>query len=70
MAEDIEAELQAMKALVGTLEPLKPEVRSRVIGYVFKVLGIEPSQAPAHQSPPPVQPPATPPLNPRGGQER
>lgn len=50
MAEDIELELAAMKALIETLEPLKPEVRARVIDYVFKVLGIEPSQAPAPTS--------------------
>jgi hypothetical protein len=40
VAEDIEAETQAMKTLVEALEPLKPESRTRVIDYVFKVLGI------------------------------
>jgi hypothetical protein len=51
VAEDIEAELKAMKTLVETLEPLKPEVRSRVIDYAFKVLGIEPPQDASRQSP-------------------
>ena len=54
MAEDIELELAAMKALVETLGPLKPEARARVMDYVFKVLGIEPSQAPAASSSPPL----------------
>jgi hypothetical protein len=38
VADNIEIELQAMKTLVETLEPLRPEVRSRVIDYAFKVL--------------------------------
>jgi hypothetical protein len=78
MAEDIEAELQAMKTLVETLEPLKAEVRSRVIDYAFKVLGIEPphdasklGSAAMAQLPPLTQPPPTPTpthhaLHPRG----
>jgi hypothetical protein len=47
VTEDIDAELQAIKALVQTLEPLKPEVRARVIEHSFKVLGIDasPTQA-------------------------
>ncbi|QPF91757.1 hypothetical protein [Bradyrhizobium commune] len=40
MAEDIEAELAAIKTLVQALEPLKSEVRTRVIDHAFKVLGI------------------------------
>jgi hypothetical protein len=40
VAEDIQSELDAMKTLVETLEPLKPEIRTRVIDYVFNVLGI------------------------------
>jgi hypothetical protein len=76
VAEDIEAELKAMKTLVETLEPLKPEVRSRVIDYAFKVLGIEPPQAAPRQSPallaqpPPLTPTLTPTHHdhhPRGG---
>jgi hypothetical protein len=64
VAEDIEVETQAMKTLVEALEPLKPEVRTRVIDYVFKVLGIVGTQPPA--SPilptPPGQPAALSPL--------
>lgn len=65
MAEDIDAELQAMKTLVETLEPLKPEVRARVIDYAFRVLGIAPPQDASRQSavqlPPLTQtPPVTP----------
>lgn len=52
MAEDIETELQAMKTLMETLEPLKPDVRARVIEYVFKVLGIAGPQLPAPPIPP------------------
>ncbi len=44
MAQDIEAELQAIKTLLETLEPLAPSVRSSVIDYVFKRLGIPSSQ--------------------------
>jgi hypothetical protein len=40
MVEDIEVELQAIKTLQETLQPLTPEVRTRVIDYVFRVLGI------------------------------
>jgi hypothetical protein len=47
VAEDIEAELQAIKTLLETLEPLTPNVRSSVIDYVFKRLGIVASQVPA-----------------------
>jgi hypothetical protein len=49
--EDIEVELLAMRTLVDTLEPLKGEVRTRVIDYVFKVLGIEAPKSPAQPSP-------------------
>jgi hypothetical protein len=45
--------LQAIKTLVHTLEPLKPEVRARVIEHTFKVLGIEASPV---QPNPPTQP--------------
>jgi hypothetical protein len=54
VAEDIEAELQAMKTLVETLGPLNPDVRTRVIEYVFKVLGIvgtQPSAPPILATP-------------------
>lgn len=54
MAEDIEVELTAIKTLVQTLEPLKSEVRTRVIDHAFKVLGIE---APNAALPNPAQPP-------------
>jgi hypothetical protein len=37
---DIETELQAIKAIIGALEPLQSETRNRVIDYVFKKLGI------------------------------
>jgi hypothetical protein len=37
---DIEAELEAIKTLQLTLEPLAPEVRARVLDYVFRVLAI------------------------------
>lgn len=40
MAEDIDTELQAIKVLQETLEPLSSEVRTRVLEYVFRVLGI------------------------------
>jgi hypothetical protein len=64
VAEDIEAELQAMKTLVETLEPLNPDVRTRVIEYVFKVLGIVGTQpsAPPILATPPGQPATLPPL--------
>jgi hypothetical protein len=68
VAEDIDTELQAMKTLVETLEPLKPEVRTRVIEYAFKVLGIAATHSPALPiSPtPPGQPaPSVPPLKPK-----
>lgn len=80
MVEDIEAELKAMKTMVETLEPLKPEVRSRVIDYAFKVLGIEPphdassrlsaaaaiAQLPQLTQPPPTPPPTYHAQHPRG----
>src|SRR5580704_12964283 len=37
-AEDVE--LAAIRTLLGVLTPLKPEVRSNVIDYVFRRLGI------------------------------
>ena len=43
MASDIEAELEAIKVLQRTLEPLAPEVRTRVLDYVFRVLDIMPA---------------------------
>lgn len=46
MAQDIAAELAAIKTLQETLEPLDAEARNRVIGYVFGALGITPHQAP------------------------
>lgn len=46
MAQDIEAELAAIKALQATLEPLKPDARTRVIGYAFSALGITVPQNP------------------------
>ena len=53
---DIEAELTAIKTLVQALEPLKPEVRTRVIDHAFKVPGIEGPQVvpltPAMSHPP------------------
>jgi hypothetical protein len=67
VAEDIATELQAIKTIQETLEPLKPEVRARVMDYVFKVLGIEPLQAPLAwpSATPPALPGATTP--PPGG---
>jgi hypothetical protein len=58
MVEDIEAELQAIKTLQETLQPLKPEVRTRVLDYVFRVLGISASPP----APPPLQSPVPPEL--------
>ncbi|WP_315744631.1 hypothetical protein [Bradyrhizobium sp. SZCCHNR1075] len=46
MSDEIESELDAVKVLVQALEPLRPEVRSRVIDHAFKVLGIEHSSVP------------------------
>jgi hypothetical protein len=40
LAGDIEAELEAIKTLQQTLEPLAPEVRTRVLDYVFRILEI------------------------------
>ena len=40
MANDIDAELEAIKTLQAALEPLRPEVRARVLDYVFRVLEI------------------------------
>jgi len=54
MADGIDAELQAIKTLQETLEPLSSEVRARVIDYVFRVLGI--SSVAAAPSLPPVAP--------------
>ncbi|HMJ43618.1 MAG TPA: hypothetical protein VK522_15210 [Pseudolabrys sp.] len=51
MADDIDAELQAIKTLQETLGPLSSEVRARVIDYVFRVLGIS-GGAPAASLPP------------------
>ena len=51
VADDIEAELQAIKKLLETLEPLTPDVRTSVIDYVFKRLGITASQAPGPPAP-------------------
>ena len=63
MAEDIEVELEAIKTLVQALEPLKPEVRARVIEHAFKVLGIEASQPVQPNLPsPPGQSTTSPPL--------
>jgi hypothetical protein len=45
VTDDIEVELTAIKTLVQALEPLKAEVRTRVIDHAFKVLGIEAPQA-------------------------
>lgn len=42
MANDIDAELEAIKTLQAALEPLAPEVRARVLDYVFRVLDIAP----------------------------
>lgn len=68
MAEDIEAELDATKTLVKALEPLKPEVRARVIEHAFKMLGIEAPQP--VQPNPPVQPvPLMTPSRPQHGDE-
>lgn len=68
MAEDIEVELTAIKTLVQTLEPLKSEIRTRVIDHAFKVLGIQAPQAldhptaplPLGQQPAPLVPPPNP----------
>ena len=38
--DDISIELEAIKTLQETLYPLKSEVRTRVLDYVFRVLGI------------------------------
>jgi hypothetical protein len=47
VVDDIEVELQAIKTLQETLEPLKPQVRDRVLDYVFRVLGIATPAGPA-----------------------
>jgi hypothetical protein len=44
VAEEIEVELAAIRTLVEALEPLKLEVRTRVIDHAFKVLGIDSPQ--------------------------
>jgi hypothetical protein len=63
VADDIEAELQAIKTLLETLEPLTLNVRNSVIEYVFKRLGITASHAPAPAAPSPaVAAPLTSPL--------
>jgi hypothetical protein len=54
--EDIEVELTAIKTLVQTLEPLKSEIRTRVIDHAFKVLGIEAPQALTHPAAPALPP--------------
>ena len=36
MPEDIDKEVQAIKAVLTALEPLRPEVRSSVLGYVIR----------------------------------
>ncbi len=40
MAEVMDSELQAIATLVATLQPLRPDARTRVINYVFEKLGI------------------------------
>jgi hypothetical protein len=45
LVSDIDAELEAIKTLQAALEPLRPEVRARVLDYVFRVLDI------AHSAP-------------------
>jgi hypothetical protein len=55
LAGDIEAELEAIKTLQQTLEPLAPEVRARVLDYVFRVLEIAgPPKASAQPAPSPT----------------
>jgi hypothetical protein len=54
VTEDIGAELEAIKTLQATLEPLKPEVRTRVLDYVFRVLGIVTPHAAATGIAPPA----------------
>lgn len=57
MADGIDAELQAIKTLQETLEPLSSEVRARVIDYVFRVLGISQVAPAALAAPAPSLPP-------------
>ncbi|WP_047308394.1 hypothetical protein [Rhodopseudomonas palustris] len=66
MADDITTELEAIKTIQETLEPLKPEVRDRVLDYVFRLLGIAPllSATPAPIAPTLPPPPAVAPLPP------
>ena len=40
MAENIEKEIEAIKTVLAALEPLLPEVRSHVLGYVLTRLKI------------------------------
>ncbi len=40
MAENIEAEVQAIKTVLNALEPLPPEIRTHVLGYVLTRLKI------------------------------
>lgn len=52
MVEDIQVELQAIKTLQETLQPLAPDVRTRVLDYVFRVLGISAAQPTLSQATP------------------
>lgn len=46
MPEDIDKEVQAIKVILTALEPLKPEVRTSVLGYVIRRLqvAVEPGE--------------------------
>jgi hypothetical protein len=60
LAGDIEAELQAIKTLQQTLEPLSPEVRARVLDYVLRVLEIPAPMPTPAQAAQPINPHTTP----------
>jgi hypothetical protein len=67
MAADIEKETEAIKTVLNALEPLSPEVRSHVLGYVFTRLHIAlPPVQQAEQLSIPVRP-ADLPLGAAGG---
>jgi len=70
VSDEIEVELQAIRTLIDTLQPLKFEVRDRVLDYVFRTMGIAasagatPSAAPTNPMgvPVPHMPQTTPAL--------
>jgi hypothetical protein len=68
MAESIEKEIEAIKTVLTALEPLSPEVRSHVLGYVLTRLKIAlPPAQQAERLSIPTRPADMPPGAPGGG---